>query len=215
MQGLPLIGVSVEAFLEPSREPVGRGLSDSEGKYYLQGFTSAGTLMMRFSAPDCDTVIMKGIPIKMPQERFSLDVTIICCDPGLPVPHHENSVALRATDYLGAYTIDTVCKTCRSAGSIVFLATHEKADAPRCNCGAPGQMVLLGPGEKCPGYGCWRITNHGSIEVYFPCDGIAFAGTKWVLWKEGPLLKGYTSGWTDSGCPPPICEITLTAVGKK
>lgn len=204
--GTPLRGVIVELTQGGTSGEVYKTVSQNDGGYLLQGLSLTGEVVVSFYKEDSLPVIRK---FRSPEELKainSLNISLLCCDSGLPIPPHAKEQPLSATYYVGQYDMLTVCKTSRHSGTRVQLQ-EGKAGAPsRCLC---TNLALLSAKDGGQSYACWRVKEDGDIEVSFPCEGLAFAGGTWTLWKKGKSLIGYSSGVTDSGCPPPICEVTL------
>lgn len=213
--GNPIERVLVEVYSEPGHEILDRAKTSASGAYELHRLPATGTFSMRFSGKNCFTMVRKMVTRQFLLDEGSRPWTMICCDPGMAITPHPKTAPQSPEHYAGLYKVQTTCRTCSSTGSVALLLVHEGPDARRCTCSAPGQMAVLGPNEKCPSRGCWRVTPDGAVRVSFPCDGIGFGATEWVLWEDKGVLDGYTTGWTDCGCPPPTCRITLTPTVKK
>lgn len=214
-EGKPVEGVLVEVYSEPGREILDRATTSASGAYELDRVPSTGTFSMRLSRKNCFTIVRKMVTLQFLLKGGNPPWMMTCCDPGMAITPHRKTAPQSPEHYAGLYKVKTTCRTCSSAGTVALLLVHEGPDARRCTCRAPGQLAILGPNEKCPSRGCWRVTADGAVRVSFPCDGISFGATEWVLWQDEGVLDSYTTGWTDCGCPPPTCHITLTPTVKK
>lgn len=210
--GQPLPGITVEVFADQTSQLLGAGFSDSEGKYIIQGLTSPGQLMMKFTGPGCSTVIRKGITLEWLSQHLSLDVIMTCCDPGLPIPPHDKSPPLSLGHYVGQYKVAMVCKNRNIPETSVELREGKAPEPSKCLC---TNVAIFCGKEGRQGYYCWRVKDDGDLEVSWPCEGLAFGGGQWTLWRSGDVLTGYSTGWSDSGCGSPVCLITMTPVKPK
>ena len=193
--GSPLPGVTVQLSSGASKAAY-KVVSDGDGTYYFPDLSVVGEVLLLFSKEACETVARK---LRSPEElkaQISLDISIVCCDPGLPIPPHSKARPVSPDHYVGQYEVQTVCKNSHSTDNVVQLLE--------------GNAAVLISKDGARSDVCWRVKEDGDIEVWFSCKGLAFAGRLWTLWKKGNDLIGYSSGWTDCGCNPPICELTLT-----
>ena len=168
--------------------------------------------MVKLTGPNCNTVVRKGFTQEWFQEHSSLDFTMTCCEPGLTAPTHGKLEVLGAAHYVGKYKVCTVCKGAPPVYAYIELLEGSKDAPTQCR---DANLAISCSSQGREYYQCWKAKQDGTIEIFPAGQGLLFAGGAFTLWKQGSSLIGYSWGWTDAGCNPPICHLELTPLKDK
>jgi hypothetical protein len=75
----PLEGIAVEISVEPNRQVVGKGVTDSDGVFRIKGVPASGVVTIRVSGKDCYTLVKKNVPVEDLRKTAPYPLTIQCC----------------------------------------------------------------------------------------------------------------------------------------
>lgn len=212
--GAPLSGASVKVAVRGPTDGDCKATSDKDGAFTLSCLPPTGDLTMKVEMPGCSTVV-RQIPSSMRVNEIKpLKFILQCGDPPVPIRPHAKAPGVSFTAYVGHYKMTSVFRDAQKREEPVTLYEGSSTDEHKCLCRKEWKLASVTAENGCKGYGCWRVREDGDIEVYFPCEGLAFAGSNWTLWREGKDLVGQGSSWSDVGGGR-SWQITLTNKNKK
>lgn len=197
--GAPIRGVTIEAGAWGAGDGDCTATSDDHGAFTLECSPLAGDLKVKFEMPGCGAAIRRFPPDARRDGMVTLKIILQCGDTVVPIKPHKKSPGVSYDAYVGTYRMASTFREGRRVeGQVTLSATSETAEH-KCLCRKEWKLAITDDGDGHKGYGCWRVREDGDLQVSFPCEGLAFAGHDWTLWKEGNVLTGQGSSWSDTG----------------
>lgn len=212
--GAPMGGVTVKVGLWGLRDGDCVTTSKEDGTFRIDCRLPAGDLQVKFEKPGCSTVVRKVPGAIRMEERKPWTIVMLCSDPPPPIKPHKKRPGIGYEAYVGHYRMVSICADGGRTDTEVHLSAISPTDRRKCLCRKGWRLAVVGADSKRESYGCWWVKPDGDIEVSFPCDGAAFGGSTWTLWKNGDSLVGQGSSWSDAGVGA-YWEMTLTPMQRE